>query len=104
MEKNYLEIMDWEGTKVKTTIDLNKLDEIKIIIIIVLSGDEICLVKYKNGKEEKFDSSNCRINGYFDNFDNMYTLYDISENINFIEEFKKREDSYDTDFLNNEVK
>lgn len=101
MEKNYLEIMDYKNDKTKTTIDLNKLDEIQSIRIEIITGDEICEVQYKNGKRETFDSSNERIQDFFDD---SYVLYDVLDNTNFIEEFKKRENSYDTDFLNNEVR
>ncbi len=94
-EKDYLEIMDYANNKIKTTIDLNRLDEIQSIIITIISGDEICEVQYKNGKREEFDSSNDRLQDFFDG---SYVLYDVLDNTNFIEEFKKRKDSYDINF------
>ena len=47
---NCLEIMDYKNKKVKTNIDLDKLDEIQRVEIRVITGDEICKVQYKNGK------------------------------------------------------
>lgn len=92
MNNNYLEIIDYSGDKVKTTIDLNKLEEIQRIEIEVVTGDEICRVQYKNGKKEKFDSSKCRMSDFYDG---EYTLYDVIDNTNLIDKFLKRTSSYD---------
>ena len=87
----YLEIMDYKNNKVKTEIDLDKLDKIQKIEIKVITGDEICKVKYKNGKEEIFDSSNSRMNSFYDY---EYTLYDALTGKNLINKFLERKDSY----------
>lgn len=96
-KSNYLKIIDYSGNKVKTTIDLNKLEDIQRIEIEVVTGDEICRVQYKDGKREKFDSSNCRMTDYYDG---EYTLYDVIDNTNLIDKFLKRTSSYDL-FYNN---
>lgn len=70
--KNLLEIMDYSNIKTKTTINLNKLDEIFEIRILVITGDEICEVIYENGKRETFDSSDNRM---CDFYDGDYVLY-----------------------------
>lgn len=70
--KNLLEIMDYSNIKTKTTIDLNKLDEIFEIRILVITGDEICEVIYENGKRETFDSSDNRMSDFYDG---DYVLY-----------------------------
>lgn len=87
--------MDYKNKKVKTNIDLDKLDEIQRIEIRVITGDEICKIQYKDGKEEFFDSSNSRLTDYYDY---EYTLYDALTNKNLIEKFLKRKSSYDIDF------
>lgn len=40
--------------------------EIHMISVIVLSGDEIVTVRFADGSFEKHDSSDCRIESYFD--------------------------------------
>ena len=89
---NYLEIMDYKGQKVKTNIDLDRLEDIQRIEIEITTGDEICRVQYKNGKREIYDSSNSR-NADF--YDGEYTLYDVLDNTNLLKEFLNRTDSYD---------
>lgn len=92
MEDNYLEIMDYDDKKIKTKINLDKLDEIEEIFINNVSGDEIAIVFYKNAEIKTFDSGKCRI---MDFLDGGYYLYSIENNINRIEEFLKRKDSYE---------
>jgi hypothetical protein len=69
---NNLKIMDYKGDLTETTIDLDKLEEILIIKIEVITGDEICTVIYENGDIKKIDSSNDRLQNYFDE---EYILY-----------------------------
>lgn len=90
----YLEIMDYANEKTKTNIDINKLEDILRIDIEVITGDEICTVIYKNGEKDKFDSSKNRMANYFDC---EYCLYSNEEN--HIDEFLKRKNSYDIDWV-----
>ena len=90
---NYLEIMNYKGKKKKVPINLK---HIKSIYIHVITGDEICEIEYNYGEYKEYDSSNNRI---FDFIDGGYCIYDISENINYINEFKTRKSSYDTSWL-----
>lgn len=89
---DYLEIMDYKGKKTKTTIDLNKLEDIQRIEIEVVTGDEICRVQYKDGKRDMFDSCSFRMSDFYDG---EYTLYDVLDNTNYLDVFKKRETSYE---------
>lgn len=92
MEDNYLEIMDYNDEKIKTKINLDKLDEILLIIIEVVSGDELISVIYQNGEYERFNSNYRRIMNFYEG---GYILYSKKEKINRIEEFLKRKDSYE---------
>lgn len=89
---NFLKIMDYSGDLYETTVDLDKLDEILHINIDVISGDEIATVIYENGMREVFDSSNDRIQNFYDG---SYTLYSKVININRIVEWNKRKSSHD---------
>lgn len=86
---NKLKLMDYKGEITETPIDLDNLDEIFMIKISVISGDEIAEVIYKNGDIEYYDSSKDRISDFHDG---EYVLYGPKENI--IEEFKKRNNTY----------
>ena len=86
----YLEIMNYQGKKVKTKINLDKLDEIFMIIISICSGDEMAKVFYKNGTIETYDSSDDRV---MDFDDGEYVLFSPTEN--HIKEFKNRTTTYD---------
>lgn len=54
-----------------TEVDVNG-KTIDHITVIVLSGDEMVKVFYKDGTNEEFDSSGCRNMDYFDG---MYELH-----------------------------
>lgn len=93
----YLTIMDFADRKVETEIDLSRLDEIESIYIDVVSGDEIAIVYYKDGRTRSFDSAEgTRI---VDFEDGSYLLYDCDMGINRIKEFERRDDSYDVTML-----
>lgn len=64
--------MDWEWRMVETPIDLDDLSEVAQIEIRVISGDEVAIVSYKNGKQEIYDASDERIE---DRFDYKYILW-----------------------------
>lgn len=91
---NRLTIMDWNRKKVKTDVDLDRLSEICRIDIDVISGDEIATVIYKDGRRERYDSSDDRLIDYYDL---SYCLYSEYERINNLTKFKKRKNSYDVE-------
>lgn len=64
MEK--LVLMDWKTEETETPIDLDDLSEINQIEIRVITGDEVAIVRWKDGKSSVYDSSNCRNKDFFD--------------------------------------
>ena len=85
-----LKIIDYNGELTDTGVDLDKLDDILRIDIDIVTGDEIATVIYKNGERERYDSSNCRLQDFYDW---GYCLYGAEENR--LEEFERRTSSYD---------
>lgn len=77
--------------KVKTPIDLDRLDGILRIDIQVISGDEIATIIYKNGSKEVRDSGCFRT---IDFDDGEYCIYQ-ADLTNDIDKWLKRKDSYD---------
>ena len=71
-----------------TLLDLENLENIKIIFIHILSGDEVATVVSNEGLKI-FDSCEDRTRDYFDGF---YPLY-IKGLVNHIDEFLTRKDS-----------
>lgn len=55
-------IRDYNGSP--TTVTITK--EVASARILVLSGDEILKVKYTDGTEDTFDSSDCRDMDFYD--------------------------------------
>jgi len=78
------------------TFDIGELDSIVKIEIIILSGDEIALVRYKDHTLKLFDSSDSRVIDYYDS---EYTVYDIADGPNIIDAWKQRKSSYDWKWL-----
>lgn len=87
-------LLDYDCNECHTGVDLENLDDILRIDIEVISGDEIARILYKNGDIKKFDSSRCRIIDYDDG---EYCIYQAGVK-NDIDNWIKREDSYDYDF------
>ena len=87
----FLKIMDYRGEETETQIDIDNLDDIYVISIEVVSGDEICTVFYTNGNIETYDSS-CYRTMNFD--DKKYEIYNKLKGINIIYKFIERKDSY----------
>lgn len=87
----FLEIMDYSGARTKTPIDIDNLKDVLSLYIRVISGDEILTVIYRNGKIERYDSSDSRC---MDFYDDEYCLYNEFEKINLIPEFQNRKSSY----------
>ena len=61
-EKVFLK--DYKGSKV--VFELNKIEDIIAIYIMVISGDEVIDVLYKNGNTMFYDSSETRFQHFFD--------------------------------------
>ena len=87
-----LKIMDYNNRKTETGVDLDSLENVKKIIIRVISGDEVMSVLYKDGTAEDFDSSDTRARDYNDG---RYILYAPDMFINRIPQFMRRKSSYD---------
>ncbi len=86
-----LKLFDWNNNYSETTIDIDNLSSVESITIRVITGDEIAYVNYKDGSSKKFDSSKDRLMDYDDG---SYTLY-VDGQVNLIDEFLNRKDSYD---------
>lgn len=86
-----LVLMDWASNEVETPIDLDDLSEIKQIEIRVISGDEVAIVHWKDGKTSAYDSSNCRM---IDFFDYKYILWCKGKFAIDKEIFLKRKNTY----------
>ena len=93
-----IEIMNYAGKKVP--VEIKNFNNVVKLIIEIVSGDEILHVLYKDYIEETYDS--CYMLDDFrimDFFDDKYTIYDITKNINCIDSWSKRKDSYDYSFI-----
>lgn len=89
---NLLEIMDWDNNRTTTDIDLDDLSQISRIEILVLTGDEIATIHYKDGTEKEYDSSKGRLRDFYDGH---IVIYDEAIELDRLEEFQKRRTSYD---------
>lgn len=90
-----LKIMDYKGAVTDTNVDISPegLEQIASIYIDVLTGDEIAIVCYKDGRVERFDSSYSRTMTFEDG---GYLLYGKDEDgdINLLSAFNRRTSSY----------
>ena len=84
-----LELMDWENTKVQ--FDIGDINDVFVININVVTGDEIAAVVYKDGQTEIFDSSSNRL---MDFDDGGYQLYGPECELIFQDKWKNRKTSY----------
>ena len=84
-----LELMDWENTKVQ--FDIGDINDVLVINIDVVTGDEIAYVVYKDGRTERLDSSNYRIGDF--NYGG-YQLYGPECELIFQDKWKYRGTSY----------
>ena len=76
----------------KHPVDIGDLDNIKIMAIHVVTGDEILYVLYKDDTEKVFDSSEDRM-GDFD--DGAYMVYAFGDWFIDKDKFMNRKTSYD---------
>lgn len=96
--KKIITIMDYDNRKRNITI--KNFEDVVRIQIEVISGDEILNILYKDYSTESYDSSNCRMVNYNDD---IYTIYDITKNIDYISNWKKRKSSYNYNLFKSEV-
>ena len=92
---NILKIMDFNNALTETEIDLDNLEQLSMINVQVISGDEVVTVYFKDGTTKIWDSSNCR---FYDFFDDEYILYSEykskEENEKMLSGFFSRKKSY----------
>ena len=89
MEK-IITIMDYNDKK--TDIKIDNFEDVVRLSINVVTGDEILNVLYKDYSEEEHDSNDYRMS---DLHDDSYCIYDTTKDIDYIENWNKRESSYD---------
>ena len=87
-----IELIDYDGIKVKKRI--GKKEDVAVINIEVVSGDEIAIVIYKDYSTKHFDSSDTRM---IDFHDDSYNIYDYTKENNLIDNplWLNRKTSYD---------
>jgi hypothetical protein len=85
-----IEIMNFENTR--KTAKLEDFENVVRLEIRVISGDEILNILYKDYSVKAFDSDTNRTENYFDAH---YCIYDITNNINHLDKWNKRNSSYD---------
>ena len=90
MKRIMLKLYDYENKVVKTPVNLCDTN-VKKVTIDVMSGDEVATVEYYDGTKKVYDSSDCRTTDFHDN---RYVLLDRENDIDIIEDFLNREDSY----------
>ena len=88
MEKK-VRIFDYKDTPMEITIE--DFENVKEFVFEIISGDGILTVVYNDNREKRFDSSNCRIMGFYDG------LWCISPKD--IDVLNRMKDHYDTDEL-----
>lgn len=85
-------IRDFENNK--RNIKIKDFENVVRLSIEVVSWDEILKILRKDYSEESHDSNDYRSLAFFDDY---YTIYDITKNIDFIKQWNKRKDSYNYD-------
>lgn len=88
-----MRLVDYSG-KTKMA-ELGDLNDIAVITIRVVTGDEIAKVIYKDYTTGEFDSSHDRYQDYYDGEYEVYRFDEPSEDqLLFNEKWKERTDSY----------
>lgn len=92
-----LTIIDYAGRRKRA--DIGSKEDIATIDIVVLSGDEIADVTYKDYTRKRFDSCDDRISDFFDD---AYEIYHFRKKNNLIDNplWLKRSSSYDDRWRN----
>ena len=87
-----IKILEYNNDVTVKTID--NFDDVEMMIISVVSGDEILKIVYNDGTVETVDPG--RTNRYIDYDDHLYVIYDSNESENLIDYpgFVNRTSSY----------
>lgn len=91
MKKIMLNLVDYNNRVTHTGVNLCD-PNITRVTIKVITGDEVALVDYFNGARAVYDSSDSR---NYDFYDAEYVILDRENEIDLIDEFRGRSDSYD---------
>ena len=77
--------------------DIGNLEDIERIDLMILTGDEIATVTYKNGDKREFDSDvdENRMSGYFDSCYNIYDMLHTENSLLNNGRWLSRTSSYD---------
>ena len=86
-----IRLLDYAGRE--DIVDIGNIEDIAVMTIRVLTGDEVLTVIYKDYSVDVFDTSGCRICDYHDD---EYDIYNITDGTNMLndEEFVNRTDTY----------
>lgn len=77
--------------EIKLLINFDKLDDIRIMMILVIGGDEVLVVIKKDGSERVYDTG---VKREFDEFNYKYILYDSkAPDFKLMDKFVNRKDS-----------
>ena len=92
-----LSLLAYNNARLATDVDITKkgLERLKSIKIKVISGDEIAIVNYKDGRTETYDSSIVGGKRSHDEFDDEYVLYRDGDGESSVLMWLFRSDSYD---------
>lgn len=89
-----LRLVDYSGNT--EFAELGDLNDIAVITIRVVTGDEIAVVIYKDYTTDEFDSSHDRCQDYYDGEYEIYRFDKPAEDqLLFNEKWKERTNSYD---------
>lgn len=80
-----LTIYDYRDTPVEITIP--NYEDVIAASCEVLSGDEVLTITYKDGSHKTYDSSDCRLHGYYDG--------EVDIPLEHLEEISEIPNSYD---------
>ena len=76
---NILKIMDYTDCLTETEIDLDNLENVSMLNIRVLSGDEVLTAHFKDGTTKCWDSSDRRMHDFYDDDYTLYSEYKTKE-------------------------
>ena len=91
MKKIMLNLFDYDNNVTHTGVNLCDPNIMKVTIRVI-TGDEVAIVDYFNGARSVYDSSDCR---KYDFFDAEYVILDREKEVDLIDGFRGRNDSYD---------
>lgn len=59
-----LKLQDYKGNK--KGFEIENFEDVEVIVVTIISGDEVANVYYKNGNQIRFDTSGDRWQDFFD--------------------------------------